>query len=114
MLCCIDPPIPSTAHAVMSPDLQVALGTIQWGVEEWLEILKDRKRQLETGEVETKPVLIGHIELDEGGEPQKKEAEAEEPDDGMECKIPCKRRVTETVVALKDARRKENVAKQEQ
>ena len=55
MLCCVDPPVPSTGHAVMSPDLQAALGTIQRGTKEWLEILKDRKkRQLEIGEVETK------------------------------------------------------------
>ena len=114
MLCCVDPPVPSTAHALMGLDLQVALGTNQRGAEEWLEILKDRKQQLEMGEVEMKLKLIGHVELDEGGEPQKKEAEAEEPDDGTEGKIPHKRRVTQSVVALKDARRKENVAKQEQ
>ena len=60
MLCCGDPPV----HAVMSPDLQAAYGAIQWGAEEWLEILKDRKLQLETGEAEMKPKLIGHSELD--------------------------------------------------
>ena len=64
--------------------------------------------------METKPVLVGHVELDEGGEPQKEEAEAGEPDDGTEGKIPCKRRVTQSIVALKDAKRKENIAKQEQ
>ena len=114
MLCCGDPPIPSTAHAVMSPDLQVAYGAIQLGAKERLEILKDRKWQLEMGEAEMKPKLTGHVELDEGGEPQKKEAEAEEPHDGKEGEIPCKRRVTQSVVALKDARIKENVVKQEQ
>ena len=114
MLCCIDPPIPSTAHVVMSLDLQAALGAIQWGAEEWLEILKDRKRQLEIGEEEMKPVLVGHVELDEGGEPQKQEAEAGEPDEGTEGKIPHKRRVTQSIVVLKDAKRKENIAKKEQ
>ena len=104
ILFCVDPPIPSTAHPVMSPDLQAALGAIQRGAEEWLEILKDRKQQLEMGEVKTKPVLIGHVELDKTGEPQKKEAEAEEPDDEMEGEIPCKKRVTQPVAALKDAK----------
>ena len=118
MLCCVNPPIPSTAHAVMSPDLQAALGTIQRGAQERLEILKDRKRQLEMGEVETKPEtklkLIGHVELDESGEPQKKEAKLEEPAGETEGEIPCRRRVTQSVAALKDAKRKENIAKQEQ
>ena len=58
-----------------------------------MEILRDKKRQLEMGEVETKLVLVGHVELDEGGGPQKEEAETGEPDDGMEGEIPCKRRV---------------------
>ena len=53
MLCCGDPPV----HAVMSLDLKAAYGAIQQGAEEWLEILKDRKLQLETGEAEMKPKL---------------------------------------------------------
>ena len=114
MLCCVDPPVPSTAHALMSLDLQAALGTIQQGADERLEILKDRKRQLEMGEVEMKPKLIGHVDFDESSESQKKEVKLEEPAGEMEGKIPCKRRVTQSVVALKDAKRKENVAKQEQ
>ena len=109
MLCGVDPPIPSTGHTVMSPDLQAALGTIQQGAKERLEILKDRKRQLEMGEVEIKPVLVGHIQLDEGGGPQKEEAEAGEPDDETEGKIPCKQRTTQSIAALKDAKRKENI-----
>ena len=51
------------------------------------------------GEVETKPVLVGHIELEEGGEPPKMEAEMEEPDNSTEGKIPCKQRVTQSTVA---------------
>ena len=43
MLCCVDPPVQSKGHTVMSPDLQAALGTIQRGAKERLEILKDRK-----------------------------------------------------------------------
>ena len=49
---------------MMSADLQAALGVIQWGVEERLEVLKKKKRKLETGDVEMKPVL-GHIEYEE-------------------------------------------------
>ena len=44
MLCCVDPPEQPKGHTVMSPDLQVALGAIEWGAEERLEILRDKKR----------------------------------------------------------------------
>ena len=57
-----------------------------------------------------KPVL-GHIEFEEGGEGPKVE---EEPGDGEEGEIPRKGRVTQSIVVLKDAKRKENIAKQEQ
>ena len=40
--------------------------------------------------------------------------EEEEPGDGKEGEIPHKWRVTQSRVALKDAKRKENIAKQEQ
>ena len=66
------------------------------------------------GEVKTKPVLVGHVELDEGGGPQKEETEAGEPDDGTEGEIPCKRRATQSIASLKDAKRRENIMKQEQ
>ena len=98
----------------MSPDLQAALGTIEWGAEEQLEILRDKKRQLETGEVETKLVLVGHMELDEGGGPQKEETEAGEPDDGTEGEIPRKWRATQSIASLKDVKIRENIMKQEQ
>ena len=101
------------AHAVISPDLQAALGNIQWGAEERLEILKEKKRQLEKGEVETKLVLIGHVELDEGERTEKK-METEEPDYGTQGKIPPKQRVTQSITALRDAKRKENITMQEQ
>ena len=44
-------------------DLQAALGTIEWDAEERLEMLKDRKRQLETSDM--KPQLVGQVEVDE-------------------------------------------------
>ena len=90
----------------MSVDLQAALGAIQWGAEERLEVLKDKKWKLETGKLEMKLVL-GHVEFEEGGEGPKVE---EEEDDGKGGKIPCKRRVTQSIVALKDAKRKENIS----
>ena len=77
-------------------------------------VLKDRKRQLEMGQAETKPVLVGHVELDESGGLKKEEEEAGEPDDGVEGEIPRKRRATQSIAALKDAKRKENILKQEQ
>ena len=60
MLCCVDPPEQSKGHAVMSLDLQAALGAIKWGAEERLEILRDKKRQLEASDM--KPQLVGHVE----------------------------------------------------
>ena len=59
-------------------------------------------------------MLVGHVELDEGGGPQKEEAEAGEPDDGMEGEIPRKRMATQSIALLKDAKRRENITKQEQ
>ena len=82
MLCCVDPPEQPKGHAVISPDLQAALGTIEWGAEERYEILRDKKRQLEASDM--KPQLVGHVEVDEEGELLKIEAEPEEPDKGME------------------------------
>ena len=65
----------------MSADLQVALGVIQWGTEERLEVLKEKKWKLETGDIEMKPVL-GHIEYeeeeDDGSKVEKHELEEEE------------------------------------
>ena len=49
----------------MSPDLQAALGAMERGAEEQLEILRDKKRQLKASE--TKPQLVGHVEVDEEG-----------------------------------------------
>ena len=66
------------------------------------------------GEVEAKPVLVGHMELDKGGGPQKEETEARKPDDGTKGEIPCKRRATQSIASLKDAKRRENITKQEQ
>ena len=79
-----------------------------------MEILRDKKRQLEMGEVETKPVLVGHVELDEGGGPQKEKTEAGEPDDGAEGEIPHKWRATQSITSLKDVKRRVNITKQEQ
>ena len=111
MLCCVDPPEQSTGHAVMSLDLQAALGAIERGAEERLEILRDKKRQLETSEV--KPQLVGHVEVDEKGELLKVEAEPEESDESTEDGGARKRRVTQSIVSIWDAKQKENIEKQE-
>ena len=63
-----------------------------------MEVLKEKKRQLETGDM--KPKLVGHVELDEKGEVLKMEAEPEEPDEDTEGGGAPKRRVTESVVAI--------------
>ena len=59
-------------------------------------------------------MLVGHMKLDEGGGPQKEETEAGEPDNGTEGEIPCKWRATQSIASLKDAKRRENIMKQEQ
>ena len=111
MLCCVDPPEQSKGHAVMNPDLQVALGAIERGAKEQLEILRDKKRQLKASE--TKPQLVGHVEVDEEGELLKIEMEPEEPDEGTECGGALKRQVTQSIVSIRDAKWKENIEKQE-
>ena len=94
----------------MSLDLQAALGAIERGAEERLEILRYKKRQLKASE--TKPQLVGHVEVDEKGELLKIEAEPEEPDEGTEGGGK-KRWVTQSVASIRDAKRKENIKKQE-
>ena len=60
----VDPPRRRGKHPVMSPTLEKALSEIEKGAEEWLEVLRSRKKQVEEGETstETVPKLIGHIE----------------------------------------------------
>ena len=65
-----------------------------------MEVLKTKKRQLETGD--TKPKLVGHVELDEIGEVLKMEAELEKPDEETEGGGAPKRRVTQSVAAIQD------------
>ena len=60
----VDPLKPKGTHPVMSSDLEPALGAIQKGAEERLEVLrsKARKMGMEKSSGETVPVLVGHIE----------------------------------------------------
>ena len=110
MLELVDPPIPATEHPPISEDLQKALGDIQRGVEERLEVLKGQKRKLEAGaQVEMKPVL-GHIEKVE--EEEVTEAERKETETG-DTDPPRKHRTTQSVVALKEARQRQMMADQE-
>ena len=98
MLYCVDPSEQPAAHPVISADLQAALGAIQRGAEERLEVLRDKEHQLEVSD--TKPKLVGHVELDEKGELLKIEAEPEEPDEGMEGGGAPKRWVTQSIVSI--------------
>ena len=77
-----------------------------------MEVLKQKKCQLEAGEM--KPQLVGHVEIDEEGKLLKIEVETEEPDDGMEGGGTLKRRATQSIVSIRDAKWKENIEKQEQ
>ena len=73
-----------------------------------MEIIRDKKWKLETNElIEMKPVL-GHIEFGDDAKGEEKEvgASGNEP--------PFKHRVTQSVSALKEAKRKENISQQEQ
>ena len=96
----------------MSADLRAALGAIERGAEERMEVLKTKKRQLETGDM--KPKLVGHVELDEKGEVLKMEAELEKPDEETEGGGAPKRQVTQSIATIQDTKRKENIQKQEQ
>ena len=57
--------------------------------------------------------LVGHVEVDEKGELLNIEAEPEEPDEGTEGGGPQKRRIIQSIVSIRDAKRKENIEKQE-
>ena len=50
-----------------------------------MEVLREKKRQLKTSD--TKPKLVGHVELDEKGELLKVEAEPEEPDEAWKVVV---------------------------
>ena len=71
----VDPPKLKGAHPVMSSDLKQALGAIQKGAEERLEVLKSKARKmgLEKSSGETVPVLVGHIEKVDPGEGKEEE-----------------------------------------
>ena len=60
----VDPPKPRSKHPVMSSALEKALSKIEKGAEEQLEVLWNKKKQVEEGEasVETVPRLISHVE----------------------------------------------------
>ena len=111
MLYCVNPSEQPSAHPVMSADLQAVLGAIQRGTEEQLEVLKEKKCQLKASD--TKPKLVGHVELEEKGELLKIEVEPEEPDKGTEGGGALKRWVTQSIVSIRDAKRKKNIEKQE-
>ena len=82
----------------MSADLQAALGAIERGAEERMEVLKEKKRQLKTSDM--KPKLVGHVELDEKGELLKIEAEPEELDEDTEGGGAPKRWVTQSIATI--------------
>ena len=68
--------------------------------------MREKKRQLETSD--TKPKLVGHVELDEL---LKIESEPEELDEGTEGGGAPKQRVTQSIVSIRDAKWKENIEK---
>ena len=76
-----------------------------------MEVLKEKKCQLETSD--TKPKLVGHVELDKKGELLKIEAEPEELDEDMEGGGAPKHQVTQSIAMIRDTKWKENIQKQE-
>ena len=110
MLELVDPPIPATEHPPISEDLQKALGDIQCGAEERLEVLNGQKRMLEAGAQEEMKPVLGHIEKVE--EEEVTETERKETETG-DMDPPQKRRVTQSVGTLKEARQKQMMADQE-
>ena len=111
ILCYVDPSKRPAAHPVISTDLQAALGAIERGAKERMEVLKEKKCQLETSN--TKPKLVGHVELDQKGELLKIEVEPEELDEGTVGGGAPKCRVTQSIATIRDTKRKENIQKQE-
>ena len=112
MLELVDPLIPVTEHLPISEDLQKVLGDIQHGAEERLEILKDQKHKLETGAQEEMKLVLGHIEKVEEEEVTKAERkETETGDTGDPLR---KRRMTQSIAALTEARQRQMMAEQEQ
>ena len=94
----------------MSPGLQAALVLIQCEAEERLEVIRDKQRQLQMTEpVEMKPV-VGHVEVVKKDEDD--DTELADTGPGAESEPKC--RVTQSVAALKDMKRKEHMALQEQ
>ena len=87
------------------------LGDIQCGAKERLEVLKGQKHMLEAGAQEEMKPVLGHIEKVE--EEEVTEAERKEMETG-DTDPPREHRVTQTVVALKEAREKQMMADQEQ
>ena len=102
--------MPATGRPPISEDLQRALGDIERGAEERMEVLRGQKRALETGTKEEMKPVLGHIEKVETEEVT--EAEKEETETGM-ADPPQKRRMTQSVAALKDAQQKQFMADQE-
>ena len=76
-----------------------------------MEVLKEKKHQLETSD--TKAKLVGHVELDKKGELLKIEAEPEGPDKDTEGGGAPKLRVTQSIATIQDTKWKENIQKQE-
>ena len=72
-----------------------------------MEVLKQRKCQLKV--TETKPKLVGHVEFDKKGMLLKIEVEPEGQDKDMEGGGALKKRVTQSILLIRDARRKENI-----
>ena len=95
----------------MSEDLQKAVGDIQCSAEEQLEVLKDQKCKLETGTQEEMKPMLEHIEMGESKLVTKVEEEETETGDTGEPSF--KRNVTQSIVALKEAKHKENISQQE-
>ena len=105
----VDPSIPATKQPPISEDLQKALGAIERGAEQRMEILKGRKHELEAGSKEDMKPVLGHIEK---VETEQAEVEEKEEEGGVQDR-PRKRRATQSIATLKDERQKQFMADQE-
>ena len=84
----VDPPVPTGRHPIMSPDLEKALGAIQRGAEEHLEVLRNQIKNFEAGESSDMKPVLGHLEFVDEGDGVK--SEKQEPETGELGEPPCK------------------------
>ena len=106
----VDVPMPTEGQPQICEDLQKALGDIERGAEERMEVLRGQKRALEIAAKKEKKTVLGHTE--EAEEEEVTEIEKEEKQTSV-VDPPRKRRTTKAETVLKEEQKKQFMADQE-